>query len=475
MTNPLSKKSKAWSARFSEPVSETVQKYTASVAFDKKLATYDIQASIAHAEMLQHKKIISSNDYKKIKNGLLKIKLEIEKEKFNWSIALEDVHLNIENRLIEIIGDAGKKLHTGRSRNDQIATDLRLYLRDEIDAIRLKLSFLRIEFIKKAEAHSNTVMPGFTHLQVAQPINFAHHLLAYESMFSRDDERLADARKRVNRMPLGSAAMAGTSFPIDRMRVAKTLNFDSLCENSLDAVSDRDFVIEVTSSLAIVMIHFSRLSEEIILWMSNNFNFITLSDKFCTGSSIMPQKKNPDVPELARGKSGRVIGSLVTLLTLMKSQPLAYNKDNQEDKEPLFDAVETVNNTLTIFIELIENIEPNTEEMRSAASKGYPTATDLADYLVKKNIPFREAHELVSKIVNYAIKSNLTLIEIPLTKLQKFSTLIQKDVYKFLELNGSINSRNHIGGTAKGQIHKQIKKIHKNILKTIHEIKRQKT
>ncbi len=474
MTDPLSKKNKAWSARFSEPVSDIVQKYTASVEFDKKLAAYDIEASLAHAEMLQHKKIITSSDYNKIKKGLLRVKKEVAKDEFEWSIALEDVHLNIENRLTQIIGNAGKKLHTARSRNDQIATDMRLYLRDQIDEIRLNLSSLRIKLVEKAELHCQVVMPGFTHLQVAQPISFGQHLLAYEAMFSRDDERLADARKRVNRMPLGSAALAGTSFPIDRLRVAKKLKFESLCENSIDAVSDRDFAIEVTSSIAIIMIHFSRLSEEIIIWMSSNFNFITLPDKFCTGSSIMPQKKNPDVPELARGKSGRVIGSLVTLLTLMKGQPLAYNKDNQEDKEPLFDAVDTVKSTLRIFIELIAELEPNPEEMKNAALKGYPTATDLADYLVKKNMPFREAHELVSKIVTFAIDSNLQLDQIPIEKFTKFSPLIQKDIFKFLDLEGSMDSRKHIGGTSSMQVLKQVKKLRKKILQTNLEIDKNK-
>ena len=474
MTDPLSKKNKAWSARFSEPVSDIVQKYTASVEFDKKLAAYDIEASLAHAEMLQHKKIITSSDYNKIKKGLLRVKKEVAKDEFEWSIALEDVHLNIENRLTQIIGNAGKKLHTARSRNDQIATDMRLYLRDQIDEIRLNLSSLRIKLVEKAELHCQVVMPGFTHLQVAQPISFGQHLLAYEAMFSRDDERLADARKRVNRMPLGSAALAGTSFPIDRLRVAKKLKFESLCENSIDAVSDRDFAIEVTSSIAIIMIHFSRLSEEIIIWMSSNFNFITLPDKFCTGSSIMPQKKNPDVPELARGKSGRVIGSLVTLLTLMKGQPLAYNKDNQEDKEPLFDAVDTVKSTLRIFIELIAELEPNPEEMKHAALKGYPTATDLADYLIKKNMPFREAHELVSKIVTFAIDSSLQLDQIPIEKFKKFSPLIQKDIFKFLDLEGSMDSRKHIGGTSSMQVLKQVKKLRKKILQTNLEIDKNK-
>ncbi len=472
MTDPLSKKNKAWSARFSEPVSKTVQEYTASVEFDKKLAFYDIEASQAHAEMLQHKKIISSSDYKKIKNGLKKIKTEIERGEFDWSVDLEDVHLNIENRLTQIIGEAGKKIHTARSRNDQVATDMRLYLREQIDEIRLKLLDLRIELIKQAESHCDVIMPGFTHLQVAQPISFGQHLLAYEAMFTRDHERLGDARKRVNTMPLGSAALAGTSFSIDRLRVSKLLKFDSICENSIDAVSDRDFVIEVVSTLAVIMVHISRLSEEIILWMNSNFNFVTLPDKFCTGSSIMPQKKNPDVPELARGKSGRVIGNLMALLTLMKSQPLAYNKDNQEDKEPMFDSVNTVNDTLKVFIELVSNIKPNSEEMLNAALRGYPTATDLADYLVKKNIPFREAHEIVSKIVSYAINTNLPLDKVSILNLQKFSPLIEKDVFKILDLKGSVNSRKHIGGTARKQVLNQVAKAKKRISKTIIQKKR---
>ena len=363
-------------------------------------------------------------------------------------------------------------MHTARSRNDQISTDLRLYLRDQLDEIRLKLTKLREELIKKAKIHHKVIMPGLTHLQVAQPISFGHHLLAYEAMFARDDERLADSRKRINKMPLGSAALSGTSFPIDRTRVAKSLKFTGLCENSLDAVSDRDFVIEFTSCVALIMIHISRLSEEIILWMNNNFNFITLPDKFCTGSSIMPQKKNPDVPELARGKSGRIIGNLVALLTLMKSQPLAYNKDNQEDKEPLFDSIDNVNDTLFIFSELIAEMKPNPIQMENSCSKGFPTATDLADYLVIKKIPFRESHEIVSKIVNFAIESNLNLENISLKKLQSFCPLIDNEVFKVLDAKGSISSRDHHGGTAFRQVLIQAKKAQKKVLKSYHEIKK---
>ncbi len=470
MTDPLSKKNKSWSARFSEPVSRSVQDYTASVNFDKKLAIYDIEASLAHAEMLKHQKIITTAEYKKIKDGLFKIIDEIKQKKFIWSVALEDVHLNIESRLTELIGDAGKKLHTARSRNDQISTDMRLFLRDEVDNIRNKLKDLRMALIDQAENHHKLIMPGLTHLQVAQPVSFGHHLMAYEAMFSRDDERLSDSRKRINRLPLGSAALAGTSFAIDRKMVAKKLKFDSLCENSLDAVSDRDFVIEFLSTISILMLHISRLSEEIILWMSTNFDFIDLPDKFCTGSSIMPQKKNPDVPELARGKSARTIGNLITLVALMKNQPLAYNKDNQEDKEPLFDSVETVNQTLEIFSELISLIKPKPNNMMNACIKGYPTATDLADYLVTKNIPFREAHEIVSKVVSFAISKNQTLDVISIDKFKNFCSSIDSDVYKILKIEGSVNARNHIGGTSFKSVLKQIDKARKKIKRTSEEI-----
>ncbi|MGA1528123.1 MAG: argininosuccinate lyase, partial [Burkholderiaceae bacterium] len=389
------------------------------------LAEVDIQGSLAHAEMLCHVGLLSKDDLQAIGKGMATILEEIRAGKFEWSIALEDVHLNIEKRLTDLVGDAGKRLHTARSRNDQVATDIRLWLRSEIDVIRGQLKALRLALVNQAEAHADTIMPGFTHLQVAQPISFGHHMLAYEAMFARDDERLADARRRVNRLPLGAAALAGTSYPIDRERVAKTLGFEALCENSLDAVSDRDFAIEFTAACALIMTHISRLSEELILWMTSRYGFIKLPDRFCTGSSIMPQKKNPDVPELARGKTGRVNGHLVALLTLMKGQPLAYNKDNQEDKEPLFDTVDTVRDTLKAFADMVAGIEPQVDAMRAAVLEGYATATDLADYLVKKGLPFRDAHEAVALAVRQAVEKGCSLENLSLAELQSFHPLIE--------------------------------------------------
>nr|MBP8146348.1 argininosuccinate lyase [Inhella sp.] len=398
-TNPLANKAQAWSALFAEPMSELVQRYTASVGFDQRLWRADIQGSLAHAEMLEAQGLISAEDGAEIRRGMAAITAEIESGAFEWKLALEDVHLNIEARLTELVGLAGKRLHTGRSRNDQVATDVRLWLRDEIDGLLALLGTLQRVLVDQAERHADTVMPGFTHLQVAQPVSFGHHLLAYVEMFARDAERLADVRKRVNRLPLGAAALAGTPYPLDRERVARTLGMDGLCQNSLDAVSDRDFAIEFTAAAALGMVHISRLSEELVLWMSQNFGFVKLPDRFCTGSSIMPQKKNPDVPELARGKSGRVVGHLMGLITLMKGQPLAYNKDNQEDKEPLFDSVDTWRDTLRIFAEMLEGLQAVPEAMRAAASRGHATATDLADYLVRKGAAFRDAHETVAHAV----------------------------------------------------------------------------
>ncbi len=467
MVHQLEKKDVSWSGRFSEPVEKSVQDYTSSVNFDRKLALKDIKASLAHAEMLATRKIITKNDFKCICKGFKIIEKEIVAGKFQWRVELEDVHMNIEARLTSLIGEPGKKLHTGRSRNDQIATDIRLWLRDEIDFIVFKFFELRLGLVGQAEKHFDLMLPGYTHLQVAQPVTFGHHLLAYDEMFSRDCERLLQIRARVNKLPLGSAALAGTSFDIDREIVAKLLGFDGLCENSIDAVSDRDFAIELSSALSLVMIHISRLSEEMILWMSGGFDFIKLPDKFCTGSSIMPQKKNPDVPELARGKSGRVIGNLVSLLVLMKGQPLAYNKDNQEDKEPLFDSVETVKSTLSIFAEMIPNIEVHKDNMIAALEKDYPTATDLADYLVRRNLSFRDSHEIVSKIVSYAIKQNQKLEMIPLKVLQQFSKLIREDVYSYITIGGSILSRKHIGGTSSKQVKKTARLKKTRILKQL--------
>ena len=443
---------KAWSGRFSEPVAELVKRYTASVAFDRRLALHDIRGSLAHARMLARQEIIGADDLAAIERGMAAIKQEIETEEFQWSVDDEDVHLNIEKRLTALVGDAGKRLHTGRSRNDQVATDIRLWLREEIDGLEALLKAYQAALLDLAESHAATPMPGFTHLQVAQPVTFGHHLLAYVEMAARDRARLADCRKRVNRLPLGAAALAGTSYPIDRAFVARELGFDGICANSLDAVSDRDFAIEFCAAAALVMTHVSRFSEELILWMSPRVGFIDLADRFCTGSSIMPQKKNPDVPELARGKSGRVFGHLMGLLTLMKGQPLAYNKDNQEDKEPLFDTVDTVRDTLAIFADLVAGIRVKPQAMRAALRQGFATATDLADYLVKKGLPFRDAHEAVALAVRAAEERGCDLAELGLETLRGFSPLVGEDALEVLSVEGSLASRNHVGGTAPEQV-----------------------
>jgi len=450
--------SKTWSGRFNEPVAELVKQYTASVGFDYRLAEYDIQGSLAHARMLGAQGIISQDDVAQIEQGLGEIMDEIRNGEFAWLLDLEDVHLNIEKRLTDKIGDAGKRLHTGRSRNDQVATDIRLWLRSMVDDALSRLRKLQASLVALAEQHADTVMPGFTHLQVAQPVTFGHHLLAYFEMLQRDAERLLDARKRINRLPLGAAALAGTSYPIDRERVAHELGFEAVCENSLDAVSDRDFAIEFTAAASLIMTHLSRLSEELILWSSPRFGFIDIADRFCTGSSIMPQKKNPDVPELVRGKTGRVNGHLVALLTLMKSQPLAYNKDNQEDKEPLFDTVDTLLVTLEIYADMLRGIKVNKDAMRLAAAEGFATATDLADYLVKKGMPFRDAHEVVALAVRHAVEQGCDLADLSLSQLQKFSPEIAEDVYGVLTLEGSLASRNHRGGTAPAQVREALKR-----------------
>ncbi len=456
--NSLNKKSTAWSGRFNEPVAELVKKYTASVDFDKRLAAFDIAGSVAHAQMLGAQGIISLEDVAKIEEGLNEILAEIQAGHFEWLLDLEDVHLNIEKRLTDKIGDAGKRLHTGRSRNDQVATDVRLWLRATVDDILVAIKKLQLSIVDLAEQHVDTIMPGFTHLQVAQPVTFGHHLLAYFEMLKRDAERFVDCRKRINRLPLGAAALAGTSYPINREMVAKSLGFDGVCENSLDAVSDRDFAIEFTAASALLMTHLSRFSEELILWSSPRFAFVDIADRFCTGSSIMPQKKNPDVPELVRGKTGRVNGHLVALLTLMKGQPLAYNKDNQEDKEPLFDTADTILMTLTIYADMLRGVEVNKANMRQAALEGFATATDLADYLVKKGLPFRDAHEAVALAVKHAVQKKCDLSDLPLADLQLFNALIQEDVYAVLTLEGSLASRNHIGGTAPVQVKKAIER-----------------
>ncbi len=474
MTNQLDKKSQAWSALFSEPMSELVKRYTASVFFDKRLWQADITGSLAHADMLAAQGIISADDHAAIQKGMAQIWAEIESGQFEWKLDLEDVHLNIEARLTQLVGDAGKRLHTGRSRNDQVATDVRLWLRSETDLIIDLLNDLQKSLVEVAEKNVDVILPGFTHLQVAQPVSFAHHLLAYVEMFSRDAERFSDVRRRTNRLPLGSAALAGTTYPFDRERVARTLGMvdehgnPQVCQNSLDGVSDRDFAIEFTAAASLCMVHISRFSEELILWMSQNFGFVRIADRFTTGSSIMPQKKNPDVPELARGKTGRVVGHLMGLITLMKGQPLAYNKDNQEDKEPLFDTVDTLKDTLRIFSEMVGGqvnpatgvkeggITVNAEAMEAAVKKGYATATDLADYLVKKGLPFRDAHEVVAHAVKTAQGLGVDLSELSLETLQKFDNRIEADVFGPLSLQGSLNARNTLGGTAPAQVRLQI-------------------
>jgi argininosuccinate lyase len=478
MTNQLDTKSQAWSALFSEPMSELVKRYTASVFFDKRLWQADIAGSLAHADMLAAQKIIGAADLADIQRGMAQITQEIESGAFEWKLDLEDVHLNIEARLTQLVGDAGKRLHTGRSRNDQVATDVRLWLRGEMDLIIDLLLDLQQSLVEVAEKNVEVIMPGFTHLQVAQPVSFAHHLLAYVEMFARDSERMSDVRRRTNRLPLGSAALAGTTYPLDRERVARTLGMvdahgnPQVCQNSLDGVSDRDFAIEFAAAASLCMVHISRMSEELILWMSQNFGFIKIADRFTTGSSIMPQKKNPDVPELARGKTGRVVGHLMGLITLMKGQPLAYNKDNQEDKEPLFDTVDTLKDTLRIFSEMIGGqvnpttgakeggITVNAQAMEDAAKKGFATATDLADYLVKKGLPFRDAHETVAHAVKAAASHNCDLSELPLNVLQGFHASIEKDVYDCLSLHGSLNARDTLGGTAPVQVRAQIARHH---------------
>ena len=450
-----------WSGRFNEPVTELVKRYTASVDFDKRLARFDIQGSLAHATMLHHCDIISAQDLQDIQRGLAQIENEINAGDFIWLLDLEDVHLNIEKRLTTLVGDAGKRLHTGRSRNDQVATDVRLYLRQAIDDLLQLIKALQTSLVDLAQHHTHTIMPGFTHLQVAQPVSFAHHLMAYFEMLKRDAERLTDARRRVNRLPLGAAALAGTSYPINRELVAELLDFEGICENSLDAVSDRDFAIEFCAAAALIMTHLSRLSEELILWMSPRFGFIDIADRFCTGSSIMPQKKNPDVPELVRGKTGRVNGNLVALLTLMKGQPLAYNKDNQEDKEPLFDSIDTLTQTLRIYADMMTGITVKPDAMRRAALQGYATATDLADYLVKKGLPFRDAHEAVALAVRFAVERGCDLAELNLAELQTFSSLISDDIFAVLTLEGSLAARNHSGGTAPQQVEAAIARARK--------------
>jgi argininosuccinate lyase len=437
-----------WGGRFNEATDSFVQRFTASVAFDQRLASQDIRGSLAHARMLTRAGVLGEDELTSIETGLDRIGAEISEGTFSWSDAREDVHMNIEARLTELIGDAGKKLHTGRSRNDQVATDIRLYLREACDAVSAELTRLQRGVVGMADAHAETVMPGFTHLQVAQPVTLGHHLLAWNEMLERDHGRLQDCRRRMNQCPLGAAALAGTTFPIDREQTAAALGFDAPTRNSLDSVSDRDFAIEFVAFSALLLTHMSRMAEELVLWTSAQFAFVELPDRFCTGSSIMPQKKNPDVPELVRGKTGRVNGHLIALLTLMKSQPLAYNKDNQEDKEPLFDCVDTVLDCLRAFADMIPAMQPRSERMREAARMGFSTATDLADYLVRRGLPFRDAHEVVGRAVATALEERRDLSELTLDQLRSFSTLIEADVFEVLTVEGSVAARDHFGGTA---------------------------
>ena len=455
-----------WAGRFSEPTSELVKRYTASVNFDRRMWRQDIRGSLAHARMLARQGIISNEDWTAIERGMAQIVSEIESGNFEWSIDLEDVHLNIEKRLTALVGDAGKRLHTGRSRNDQVATDIRLYLRDAIDDILALIQAFQRNLLELAEREAATPMPGFTHLQVAQPVTFGHHLLAWFEMTKRDADRFADVRRRTNRLPLGAAALAGTTYPIDREFVAAELGFDGVCENSLDAVSDRDFAIEFCAAASLAMMHFSRMSEELVLWMNPRLAFVRIADRFCTGSSIMPQKKNPDVPELARGKTGRVYGHLMSLLTLMKGQPLAYNKDNQEDKEPLFDVVDTLTDTLRIFAEMIAGVSARPENMRDALRQGFATATDLADYLTRKGLPFRDAHEAVGLAVRRAEELGVDLPQLSLAELQQFSPLVEEDIFAVLTVEGSLASRRHIGGTAPEQVRAAIARARQQLVGT---------
>ncbi|WP_163831456.1 argininosuccinate lyase [Spartinivicinus ruber] len=458
---PTNQANQQWGGRFSEPTDQFVAKFTASIDFDQRLYQQDINGSLAHAAMLNKVGILTDQELSDIQQGLRDIQTAIEAGEIEWSVALEDIHMNIEARLTDRIGITGKKLHTGRSRNDQIATDIRLYLRDEIDIICQEITRLQNNLADLAEQEAETIMPGFTHLQTAQPVTFGHHLMAWFEMLSRDNERLQDCRKRVNISPLGAAALAGTTYPIDREFTAQQLGFSKPSENSLDSVSDRDFAIEFCSAASLIMTHLSRISEELILWTSAQFNFIELPDRFCTGSSIMPQKKNPDVPELVRGKTGRITGHLISLLTLMKSQPLAYNKDNQEDKEPLFDTVDNLKGCLRAYADMVPAIKANKANMYEAAKRGFSTATDLADYLVKKQMPFRDAHEVVGKAVAYGIAQTKDLSEMSLAELQQFSDIIENDVFDVLTLEGSVNARNHIGGTAPAQVKAAVKRARK--------------
>src|SRR3989338_2386609 len=462
-THNTMSKEKPWGGRFTESTDEFVEAFTASVGFDRRLYRHDIMGSIAHAQMLEHVGVLSAKDCAAIVAGLKAIESEIEAGAFAWSTQLEDVHMNIEARLIDRIGEAGKKLHTGRSRNDQVATDLRLYLRDGIDDVGRAIRRLQEAILEVAEREVETLMPGFTHLQAAQPVTFGHHMLAWFEMLARDQERLRDCRRRVNIMPLGAAALAGTGFPIDRVYAAKLLGFDAPAENSIDAVSARDFAVEFAAAAALIMTHLSRMAEELVLWSSGQFDFIELPDAYCTGSSIMPQKKNPDVPELVRGKTGRVYGHLMALLTVMKAQPLAYNKDNQEDKEPVFDTLDTVLGCLKAFAGMLPALTVKRDNLARAAARGYATATDLADYLVRKGVPFRDAHEIVGRAVRLGLDTGRDLAELDLEELRGLSPAIEQDVFEILTLEGSVKARRHLGGTAPAQVREALRRARKRL------------
>ncbi|MBK1692047.1 argininosuccinate lyase [Ectothiorhodospira mobilis] len=461
--NSKASQDKPWGGRFSEPTDRFVEAFTASVDFDRRLYRHDIEGSMAHARMLAHVGVLTDAECRQILEGLEAVRAEIESGDFEWSVSLEDVHMNVEARLTQRIGDVGKKLHTGRSRNDQVATDIRLYLREAIDGLMAELRRLQRGLLDLAEREAATVMPGFTHLQTAQPVTFGHHMMAWFEMLERDHTRLGDCRRRVNVLPLGAAALAGTPYPLDRHYTAELLGFEAVSDNSLDAVSDRDFAIEFCAAGALIMTHLSRWSEELVLWASAQFGFVDLPDRFCTGSSIMPQKKNPDVPELVRGKTGRVNGNLIALLTLMKAQPLAYNKDNQEDKEPLFDTVDTLAGSLRAFADMVPHIQVRAAAMEEATRKGFATATDLADYLVRKGMAFRDAHEVVGRAVRHGLESGRDLGEMELEELRRFSTTIEADVFEVLTLQGSLAARNVHGGTAPEQVRARIREARARI------------
>ncbi|MFL2563506.1 MAG: argininosuccinate lyase [Arenicellales bacterium] len=447
---------KLWGGRFSGNTDATVEAFTASEHFDRRLAQYDIEGSRAHALMLHSCGIISEADGRAIIGGLDTILQEISADRFQWSAALEDVHMNIEARLTELVGDPGKKLHTARSRNDQVATDLRLFTRDAIDQLQADLTALQRALVELAEGEAETIMPGMTHMQTAQPVTCGHHLLAWNAMLERDWQRLADCRRRVNVSPLGVAALAGTSFPVDRNMTAVALGFDGVSRNSLDAVSDRDFVVEFCGGVALLMVHLSRMAEELVLWASQHLGFVDLGDAFCTGSSIMPQKKNPDVAELVRGRSGRAVGNLASLLVLMKGQPLAYNRDNQEDKQPLFDSFDNAHACLVVLAAMVPNMTFNRQRMREAAGRGHATATDLADYLVRRGLAFRDAHEAVGKAVQLAESAQRELDTLSLDELRGVCELIDEDVFEVLTLEGAVYSRNHVGGTSPDQVRQAV-------------------